>query len=134
MKLAVTKMDFSGQDNDRYIQMCAQVVDKDNCVQPEMFGEDIYVVWDIQKNKFESDMETFHRTIWPDWSMSSFINARYIDRKFNRESDEEERKKFLLEQCYMSNIARFHAVDNAICGSVFGEIFSFRFHALFIDK
>jgi len=114
--------------------MTAQVVDKDNSVQPELFGEDVYVIWDIQKNKFEDDMEVFHRTIWPDWSMSSFINSRYIDTKFNRESDEEERKKFLLEQCYMSNIARFYAIDNAICGSVFGEIFAFRFHALFIDK
>jgi len=131
-KLAVTKMDFS--DDDRYVEMCSQVVDKDNNVHMEQFHEDIFVVWHIPSGEFEQDMEEFHRTIWPDWSLSSSINARYIDRKFNRGTDDEEKKKFLLEQCFMTNIARFHAIENAICGSVFGEIFAFRFPALFCDK
>ena len=130
-KLAVTKMDFSL--NDRYIEMCSQVVDKDNNI-AHQFDDDIFVVWDIHNSRIEQDMEVFHKTLWPDWSLSSSINARYIDRKFNRESEDEEKKKFQLEQCFMTNVARFTLIENAICGSIFGEIFAFRFPALFLDR
>ena len=34
----------------------------------------------------------------------------------------------------MTNVARFTALDNAVMGSLFGEIFAFRFPALFVDK
>lgn len=43
-KLAITKMDFS--DDDRYIEMCSQLIDKDNNITLGS-NEDIFVVWDI---------------------------------------------------------------------------------------
>jgi len=43
------------------------------------------------------DLEQFKMTQWPDWSMSSCINVRYINNKFNRETDDEEKKRFVLE-------------------------------------
>jgi hypothetical protein len=55
------------------------------------------VVWDIPGNKIEQDMDLFHKIHWPDWSLSSSINARYIDRKFNKDSEDEEKKKYLFE-------------------------------------
>lgn len=33
----------------------------------------------------------------------------------------------------MTNISRFTLIENAITGSIFGEIFAFRFPALFLD-
>jgi hypothetical protein len=33
----------------------------------------------------------------------------------------------------MTNVARFTLIENAIAGSIYGEIFAFRFPALFID-
>ena len=33
----------------------------------------------------------------------------------------------------MTKAARFTLIENAICGSIFGEIFAFRFPALFLD-
>ena len=72
------------------------MIDKDNNVIIEAM-EDIFVVWDISKSTLVNDMEQFKATKWPDWSMSSCINARYINQKFDRETDDEEKKKFLLE-------------------------------------
>jgi hypothetical protein len=43
-KLAITKLDFS--DDDRYIEMCSQLIDKDNNITLDS-QEDIFVVWDI---------------------------------------------------------------------------------------
>ena len=34
----------------------------------------------------------------------------------------------------MTSIARIRNLDNALMGSLFGEIFAFRFPALFIDR
>ena len=132
-KHAVTKLDFS-EDDGRYIEMCSQVIDKDNNISQEQFNEDIFVIWDIMTNRFEEDAEIFAKSQWMDWSLSSAINARYIDRKFARETDDEEKKKFILEQSYMTQVARMGEIDIVICGSVFGEIFAFRWDALTCDK
>jgi hypothetical protein len=43
-KLAITKLDFS--DDDRYIEICSQLIDKDNNITLDS-QEDIFVVWDI---------------------------------------------------------------------------------------
>ena len=114
--------------------MCSQVIDKDNNISQEQFNEDIFVIWDIMTNRFEEDAEIFAKSQWMDWSLSSAINARYIDRKFARETDDEEKKKFILEQSYMTQVARMGEIDIVICGSVFGEIFAFRWDALTCDK
>ena len=42
----MTKLDFS--DDDRYVEMCSQAIDKDNNIRAE-HSEDIIVVWDIFK-------------------------------------------------------------------------------------
>ena len=34
----------------------------------------------------------------------------------------------------MTSVCRFIALDNAVMGSLFGEIFAFRFPAMFIDR
>ena len=34
----------------------------------------------------------------------------------------------------MTSCARFNLLDNAVMGSIYGEIFAFRFPALYIDK
>ena len=34
----------------------------------------------------------------------------------------------------MTSVCRLHSGDNAIMGSLFGEIFAFRFPAMFIDR
>ena len=66
--------------------------------------------------------------------MSSTINARYISDGFNKRQEDEEKKRFLLEQCQMTSIARFNLLDNAIAGSNMGELYAFRFPSIFIDK
>jgi len=76
----------------------------------------------------------FKNTQWPGWSLSSTINARYVNTQFNRLSDDEEKKLLVHESCCMTNVARFNLLDNAIMGSNFGEIFAFRFGALILDK
>jgi hypothetical protein len=43
-KSAITKMDFS--DDDRYIEMCSQQIDKDNNITLSE-DADIVLVWDI---------------------------------------------------------------------------------------
>lgn len=130
-KLGVTKMDFS--DNDRYVEMCSQIVDKDNNVQMDN-QEDIFIVWDIREARIVQDFDNFKNTAWPDWSLCSAINARYANRAFNRETDDEEKKKFLLEQCKLTSVCRFSLLDNAVFGTIYGELFAFRFGALFLDK
>jgi hypothetical protein len=40
----------------------------------------------------------------------------------------------LLEQCQMSTAARFMAIDNAVSGSIHGDLYLFRFPAMFVDK
>ena len=34
----------------------------------------------------------------------------------------------------MTSCARFNLLDNAVMGSIYGELFAFRFAALYIDK
>jgi len=66
--------------------------------------------------------------------LSSTINARYIDKSFNRLTDDEEKKKFMNETCQMTVVSRFQLLDNAVMGSIFGEIFAFRFPCMYVDK
>jgi hypothetical protein len=66
--------------------------------------------------------------------MSSAVNARYVNAKFNKETDDEEKKSFKLEQCFVTNFSRFSLIDNSLIGTNFGEIFAIRFPALYVDK
>jgi WD40 repeat protein len=130
-KMAITKMDFS--EDDRYLETCAQVVDQDNNIQLEA-QEDIYIVWDISIGKFVQDLESLRYAEWPDWSLSSSLNARYVNKGFDKGTDEEEKRKFILEACAQTAVGRFTMSDNALCGSNFGELFAFRYSSLKIDK
>ena len=40
----------------------------------------------------------------------------------------------LLETCLMSSVGRFGAIDNAVCGSIYGDLFLYRFPAMYLDK
>ena len=50
------------------------------------------------------------------------------------ENPEEEKKLRLLEQCVMSSVSRFDKIDNAVCGSIHGDLYLYRFPAMYIDK
>lgn len=92
------------------------------------------MVWDIQRNKLVGDYDSLKFVQWPDWSLSSSINGRYIDKSCNRGTDEEEKKKYILESATITNVARFTRFDNAIMGSNIGELFAIRFAALQLQK
>jgi len=34
----------------------------------------------------------------------------------------------------MSSASRFMAIDNAVCGSIHGDLYLFRFPAMYVDK
>jgi hypothetical protein len=34
----------------------------------------------------------------------------------------------------MSSIQRFNMLDNAVCGSVFGDLYLFRFPSMYVDR
>ena len=74
-------MDFS--DDDKYLEMCSQMTDKDNNIQLDS-NEDIFVVWDIAMKRLVSDYDKLRFTSWPDWSLSSSLNARYVNKGYNR--------------------------------------------------
>jgi hypothetical protein len=40
----------------------------------------------------------------------------------------------LIEECTMSSCSRFSAIDNAVCGSIHGDLYLFRFPAMYVDK
>ena len=79
-------MDFS--DCDKYIEMASQLIDRDNNIVYDQEAEgisdkeaqdDIFVVWDITNSKIVTDYELFKNSSWPDWSLSSSVNARYVN-------------------------------------------------------
>ena len=129
--MAVTQMDFS--EDDFFLEMCSQKVVPDH-IRDYSEGEDIFVVWDISQNQLVSDYDMLKKTEWVGWSLSNAINARYQGHYITPENPEEEKKLRLLEQCLMSSVGRFSAIDNAVCGSVYGDLYLFRFPAMFIDK
>ena len=58
--------------------MCSQIIDKDNNAQMDS-TEDIFIVWDIKEARILQDYDLLNKAIWPDWSLASSINARYIN-------------------------------------------------------
>ena len=81
-----------------------------------------------------TDYEILKKTDWAGWSLSNAINARFQGNTIKPENPEDEKKMRLLEQCQMSSVARLGSIDNAICGSVHGDLYVFRFPALYLDK
>lgn len=93
-----------------------------------------YTVWDIVKNQMLTDFEQLKKIDWSGWSLSNSINARFQGNSIRQENPEDEKKMRLLESCQMSSVGRFGAIDNAVCGSVFGDLFLYRFTAMYVDK
>lgn len=110
------------------------MIDKDNNIQLEYALEDIYVVWDISKGLLVNDYSSLSTTLWPDWSLSSSLNVRYVNQGFNKDTDDEEKRKFVLEQAQQTAVCRFNLLNNAVSGSLFGELFAFRFGSLNLDR
>lgn len=81
-----------------------------------------------------TNFEQLKTAQWPDWSVAPAVNARYVGRDINLEDAIEERQLLFREQCFMSKIARFSLLDNAIVGSHQGGLYLFRFPALTIEK
>ena len=92
------------------------------------------LIWDIVQSQFVNNFDGFKHISWPDWSMSSTIFCRYVNKGFDKENEDEEKKRFALEEMQMTCVARFNLLDNAIIGSNFGEIYAFRFPAVCVDK
>jgi len=133
-QLAVSQMDFS--DNDNFLQLGSQKVTPDH-IKDYQEGEDIFVVWDILLKQIISDYEKLKGVEWPNWSLSNAINARYQGNQIFPENPEEEKRLRIQEQCQMSAICRLGGADEldaAICGSIHGDLYMFRFPALYIDK
>ena len=76
--------------------MCCQIISPDNNITIDP-ADDIFVVWDIEKSCLIGDLDQFGETLWPKWSLSSSINARYINQKFNRGTEDYERVAYALE-------------------------------------
>lgn len=93
-----------------------------------------YNVWDIVRNQMLTDFESLKKVDWPGWSLSNSIYARFQGNTLKPENPEEEKKVRLLETCVMTSAGRFGAIDNAVCGSVHGDLYLFRFPALYLDK
>lgn len=81
-----------------------------------------------------NDYEVLKKIDWSGWCLSNAINARFQGNSVKPENPEEEKKIRLIEQCRMSAATRFSAIDNAVCGSIHGDIYLFRFPAMYVDK
>lgn len=138
--LAVTSMDFS--EDDIHLQMCIQRVNSEgvryqNSVKPAddpTSVRDIVVIWNIPQSQVMNDFDSMRNTQWPDWSMAPTINARVQGTTINLQNVQEERQLLYNELSYMSQVARFVVLDDAICGSQDGGLYLFRFQSLTIEK
>lgn len=81
-----------------------------------------------------TDYEALKKIEWSAWSLSNSINARFQGNSIRPENPEDEKKMRILETCMMTSVARFGAIDNAVCGSVHGDLYLFRFPAMIVDK
>jgi len=81
-----------------------------------------------------SDFEILKKLDWSGWCLSNAIYARFQGNQIKYENPEEEKKARLTEQCIMSSCSRFSAIDNAVCASVHGDLYLFRFPSMYLDK
>lgn len=81
-----------------------------------------------------TDFEALKKIEWSGWSLSNSINARFQGNSIRPENPEDEKKMRILENCMMSSVAKFGAIDNAVCGSIHGDLYLFRFPAMIVDK
>ena len=121
--LAVTCFDFS--EDDHYLQMCVQRVNSEGVryqnrvvtADDANAVRDIIIVWDMQKGLIVNDLEAMKSTSWPDWSMAPTINARMQGTEISLDNLQEERELLFRELSYMTQVARFVALEDAVCGS-----------------
>ena len=81
-----------------------------------------------------NDLESMKSSSWPDWSMAPTINAREQGTEISLDNLQEERELLFRELSYMTQVARFVALDDAVCGSQDGGLYLFRFQAMTIEK
>jgi antirestriction protein len=127
---AVSQMDFS--NDDLFLQMCSMKIDQEH-VRNYVGGEDIFAVWDIENNELVNDYDQLKRSDWVSWTVSNAIYSRFLGNSLQAENPEEESKLRAAENCIMSACQKLPSM-NAVCGNTQGDIFLFRFPALFIDK
>lgn len=128
---AVSQMDFS--DDDLFLQMCSMKIDEEN-VRNFEGGEDIFAVWDIENNELVNDYNQLKKSDWVSWTISNAIYARFLGNYLKSKNPEEDATLKVSENCIMSACQKFPTIMNGVCGNTFGDVFLFRFSALFIDK
>ena len=74
-----------------------------------------------------TDLEILKNCAWPDWSMAPTINARQQGTHLHLSNAEEERTLLYKETVYMSQVARFGLMDDALCGNQEGHLYLFKF-------
>ena len=131
---AVSQMDFS--DDDLFLQLCSMKIDEDNVRNFDggEGGDDIFAVWDIENNELVNDYNQLKKSEWISWTISNAINSRFLGNSLQAKTPEEESAAKIRENCIMSACQKFPTITNAVCGNTLGDIFLFRFPALFIDK
>ena len=75
------------------------------------------ILWHIGSSSIVTDFESMRNTSWPDWSMAPTVNARVQGTEIDLANLQEERELLYRELVYMSHVARFGLLDDAICGS-----------------
>ena len=138
--LAVTAMDFD--EKGTFLQMVVQRVNSEGVkyrntvasAEDENSVKDICLIYDLSKKDIVQDMELLKNCIWPDWQMAPAINARQQGTHLHLSNPEDERTLLYKETVYMSKVARFGALDDAICGSQDGTLYLFKFQALTIER
>ena len=128
--LAVVQMEFD--EEDVFLFMMSMALDIE--LVRDYTKDDIIVMWDLVQNMLITDHDQLRRPKWPTFTLSNPVYARYQGNAILPESEEEEKKLRVQENCQMSALQRFFRSDNAVCGNVSGDLFLFRFPALFVDK
>ncbi len=54
-------------------------------------GEQQFHVWDIEHGAMVSEFDQLKRVVWPEWSLSGAINARYLGQTISVENQDEEK-------------------------------------------
>ena len=124
-------MDFT--DDDMFLQMCSMKIDQEN-VKDYVGGEDIFAIWDIDNNELVNDFDSLKKSDWTTWTISNAIYSRFLGNNLHAETPDEESKLRSAENWIMSAWQKFPEIMNGVCGNIYGDVFLFRFPALFVDK
>jgi hypothetical protein len=96
--------------------------------------KDLVIVWNIRRNGVVVDFDEIKDCSWPEWSMAPTINSRKKGVEVFIDDVAEERKLLYSELIYMTAMQRFGLLENAVCGSMYGDLVAFRFLGLSLER